>query len=303
MYSLIAIIAISIIIALWKDLRYAYYVAYAEKIIKTNSYTFYKAFSKISTKQKREAVYIVYAFCRYADDIIDEHKDEVALKQLQTNLEQFKAGKRVNHPIFKALYYVKKAFYHHDYDFKPYFDMIEGQYMDTHKTRYESIEDLLVYCYYVASSVGLMLIPILAGETSKKLEDFAVHLGYAMQLTNILRDVGEDYKKNRIYIPKNVLETFDIDLEYELKEGPTDHFKKMFTHVERIARNYYDKALKDIELFPKDVRKPLYYAAILYRAILDKSKEVGYDTLHQKPFLTDQEKMDVIKNEAKSYAS
>lgn len=303
LYGLLFLIAFFLLIILVLDLRYMYYVRYAEHIIKTNSYTFYKAFSKISTKKKREAVYIVYAFCRYADDIIDEHHDEKGLQELKDNLEKFRQGHKIKHPIFRSLAYVKDTFYPKGYDFQPYFDMIEGQYMDTTIHTYQKLDDLLHYCYHVASSVGIMLIPILSGDSSKKLNDFAIHLGYAMQLTNILRDIGEDYKKGRIYIPTEILSKFNVSIEHEIQHGPTKAFKSMFDYVEHEARQYYQKALVNIHLFPKDVKKPLFYAAILYRAILDKCKALNYDVLSQKPFLSDLEKMEVIKKEGFLYAS
>jgi len=146
------------------------------------------------------------------------------------------------------------------------------------------------------------LIPILSGESSKQLNDFAIHLGYAMQLTNILRDVGEDYKKGRVYIPTEILSKFDVSIEHEVQKGPTQAFKRMFDYVEHEARHYYQKALVNMHVFPKDVKKPLFYAAILYRAILDKCKSLNYDVLHQKPFLSDIEKMEVIKKEGLPHA-
>jgi phytoene synthase len=279
----------------FKSIRYHYYIGYAKHIIKTNSFTFYKAFSKISDKKKRNAVYVVYAFCRYADDVIDEHQDLEALKTLKLQLEAFKHHEKPKDKIFKALELIRKDFYQKDYDFKPYFDMIEGQYMDVSIHRYETLDDLLHYCYHVASSVGFMLLPILSQQQSKELDTFALELGYAMQITNILRDIGEDFKKDRIYIPQYFLKKYHIDLEHEMTHGPTESFKKMFDELAIISKNYYSQALKHIDLFSEDVRKPLYYAAILYRAIIDKCIELDYQVLTQKPFLSDEEKMKVIK--------
>jgi phytoene synthase len=297
-YILVIIFFITIGFVLHRDIKYLYYTNFAKNIIKTNSYTFYKAFSLIKDRKKRDAIYIVYAFCRYADDVIDEHKDIEALNKLKKDLTQFKEGQVVKSKIFKSLSLISKTYYDKNYDYKPYFDMIKGQEMDISIFSYDTLDDLLGYCYHVASSVGMMLIPILAKE-DEVLNTFALHLGYAMQITNILRDIGEDYKKDRIYIPKDVLEIFQVNISREMKEGPSNSFIEMFMHMENIARAYYDLALKNIHLFPSDVRKPLYYAAILYRAILDKCREVGYDVLHQKPFLNDEEKMQVIRNAGK----
>lgn len=297
-YIVITLVGALIGYVLYRDIRYVYYTNYAKNIIKTNSYTFYKAFSLINDRKKRDAIYIVYAFCRYADDVIDEYKDVNALNSLKEDLTKFKDGIVSNSNIFKSLSLISNTYYDKNYDYKPYFDMIKGQEMDLSIHSYDTIEDLLNYCYHVASSVGMMLIPILSKD-DEVLHTFALHLGYAMQITNILRDVGEDYKKDRIYIPKDVLNMYQVNIAKEMKEGPSKHFIDMFLHMENIARNYYDQALNNIHLFPSDVRKPLYYAAILYRAILDKCKEVGYDVLSQKPFLNDEEKMQVIRNAGK----
>ena len=294
---LILVIAVIVIFCLFmiKKLKYYYYVNYAKQIIKTNSYTFYKAFSKIEDTKKRDAVYIVYAFCRYADDVIDEHQDVEALEKLKLDLQAFKDYNKPKHKIFKALTLIRKEFYHKDYDFKPYFDMIEGQFMDLSINRYETLDELLTYCYHVASSVGFMLLPILSKHQSKELDFFALELGYAMQITNILRDIGEDFKKDRIYVPQSFLNKYQVSIEEEMLDGPTHTFKSMFNDLADIAKSYYSNALKHIDLFSDDVRKPLYYAAILYRAILDKCVELDYQVLNQKPFLSDQEKMKVIK--------
>jgi 4,4'-diapophytoene synthase len=297
-YIVITFLCVAIGYVLYRDIRYIYYTNYAKNIIKTNSYTFYKAFSLIKDRKKRDAIYIVYAFCRYADDVIDEYKDVKALNSLKEDLTKFKDGIVSNSKIFKSLSLISSTYYDKNYDYKPYFDMIKGQEMDLSIHSYDTIEDLLNYCYHVASSVGMMLIPILAKD-DEVLQTFALHLGYAMQITNILRDIGEDYKKGRIYIPKEVLNMYQVNIAKEMKEGPSKHFIDMFLYMENIARNYYDQALKNIHLFPEDVRKPLYYAAILYRAILDKCIEVGYDVISQKPFLNDEEKMQVIRSAGK----
>ena len=273
-------------------------IKYCENIIKTNSYTFYKAFSKITDKRKREAVYIVYAFCRYADDLIDEHNDTQGLIQLQTDLTYFIAGKMPKSRIFKALDIIRPM-YPEGYDFKPYFDMIHGQFMDLEKHQYETLEELLNYCYYVASSVGYMLLPILSPEQHKELENFALKLGYAMQITNILRDVGEDYKNGRTYLPKALLKNHQVTLDNEMVHGPSNAFIELFKELEDKARSFYDEALTQIDMFDEDVKKPLYFAAILYRAILDKIAENKYQVFHQKNFLTDKEKQRVIQSHIK----
>ena len=264
-----------------------------KNIIKKNSLTFYKAFSKIKNSKIRNGVYIVYAFCRYADDLIDENKDVKGLLDLKEDLKNHAKGLKINKPIFRALNLIKDR-YPKEYDYQPYFDMIEGQFMDVNRFEYENMEQLLKYCYFVASSVGFMLLPILEPENHEKLHNFAKELGYAMQITNILRDVGEDFNKGRIYLPKNLLKKFKVDLEYEMSNGPSKEFKLLFDYLEEEARNYYSNSLKEINYFNNKVKLPLYYAAILYRGILDKIKENKYDVFNKRNFLNDSEKTELI---------
>jgi 4,4'-diapophytoene synthase len=269
-------------------------IKYCEQIIKKNSLTFYKAFSQIDNKKQRHAIYVVYAFCRYADDLIDEHQDIDGLNTLEKELANFRDNKKTTLRVFRALKLIKDDFYGNDYDFKPYFEMIEGQRMDIMIHSYETLEDVLGYCYYVASSVGLMLLPILAPKKHHKLREFAIQLGYAMQITNFLRDVGEDYKKGRIYIPQTMLKKYGIQIEEEMIEGPSEKFKQLFDELSGIARNYYQYAYDHIDAFSKDVSKPLLYAAKLYEAILDECI-TDYDVFRHKHFVTQEKKVAIIK--------
>lgn len=270
-------------------------IKYCEDIIKKNSLTFYKAFSKIENKKQRQAIYVVYAFCRYADDLIDEHQDIKGLNQLEEELHAFKNKKKTSLQVFKALRIIVDQFYGENYDYQPYFEMIQGQRMDITITSYETMDDVLSYCYYVASSVGLMLLPILAPSKHQELKEFAIQLGYAMQITNFLRDVGEDYLKGRIYIPQETLKKYQVNIEHEFKNGPTESFKSLFDDLAFQARQYYQYAYDHIDAFSQDVRKPLLYAAKLYEAILDECM-TDYDVLTKKHFVSNDKKIKIIKS-------
>ena len=270
-------------------------IKYCEDIIKKNSLTFYKAFSKIENKKQRQAIYVVYAFCRYADDLIDEHQDIKGLNQLEEELHAFKNKKKTSLLVFKALRIIVDQFYGENYDYQPYFEMIQGQRMDITITSYETMDDVLSYCYYVASSVGLMLLPILAPNKHQELKEFAIQLGYAMQITNFLRDVGEDYLKGRIYIPQETLKKYQVNIEHEFKNGPTESFKTLFNALASQARQYYQYAYDHIDAFSQDVRKPLLYAAKLYEAILDECM-TDYDVLTKKHFVSNDKKIKIIKS-------
>lgn len=265
-----------------------------KKSIQTNSLTFYKAFSKIKSRRKRKAIYAVYDFCRYADDLVDEYQDEEKLNKLEKDLVKHISGIYVNSYRFRALKRHTFKLYDKD-DYQAFFDMIKGQKMDLYGHEYQTIDDLLTYSYYVAGTVGLMLVPILAYKDKKELKDFAIHLGYGMQITNILRDIGEDYTNNRIYVPKNLMEKANYSLD-DLKNGTINNeFKVLFESLAQLAETYFDEALSKISLFPEDSRKPLAYSIILYRAILNACRRAKYDVFTKKNFVSDEKKLEIIK--------
>lgn len=172
--------------------------AWCEDVIRRNSHSFYRAFSLLPAC-KRQSVYALYAFCRLADDCVDRDASAAKLEQVQDDLARFFAGTVVDAPLWRALDAVCSSF---DLDAQPFFDMLEGQRRDLSFRQPETMGDLEEYGYYVAGSVGLMLLPILhaASPVDDGLRDSAVALGVAMQLTNILRDVGEDLELSLIHI-------------------------------------------------------------------------------------------------------
>lgn len=274
-----------------------------ETVIKDNSKTFYKAFSKIKDRHKRNGVYAVYAFCRMTDDAIDVAGDIDLLDRYENELKAFKNGDVPDHFMWRALKDTTKRFYPKDDDFKPFFEMIEGQRMDIDHKGYQKLEDLLDYCYHVASTVGLMLLPILAPKNHRHLRDFAVELGYAMQITNILRDIGEDARNGRIYLPKELLAQANLTSEDLVHGKITDEFMLLFEKLAGIAEDYYDKALAKIHAFDSDVRLPLGLSIVLYRAIIDACRVSGYDVFTKKNHVSDETKNKLIETYRKSLTS
>lgn len=266
-----------------------------EEIIKKNSLTFYKAFSRIKDRKQRDAIYAVYAFCRYADDLVDEAHDEKALIELKNELDQYVQGHTPPNFRFRALRYATLDFYPRNYDYQPFYDMIKGQEMDLNFKGYETEEELLVYCYHVAGSVGLMLLPILSKENKHKLIEFAVTLGYAMQITNILRDIGEDFRNKRVYIPRDIMEKANYSIE-KLSHGMiNDEFISMFEYLAQKAENYYKRALDELYMFADDVKVPLGLSIVLYREILNACRESRYDVFSKKNYVTDNKKNEIIE--------
>lgn len=259
---------------------------YCENIMKKHSKSFYYAFSGLPA-EKRDAVYAIYAFCRIADDSVDENTaiavKSTALNQLRNELDLFSRHKERNHPLWRALRHVFNTF---DMDLQPFYDQLAGQEMDIHFSSPKTLQELEEYSYYVAGSVGLMLLPIIASENQQDLREAAVDLGVAMQLTNILRDIGEDfYEKNRIYLPE--LERFRFGYgEEKLAEGLIDgSFIALWEHLAVRAETLYDAFAGHISSFDDDSRAPVAMSANVYRSILDVVRENKYDCISKRNFV------------------
>lgn len=268
-------------------------IAQCEEIIKKNSLTFYKAFSKINDKKRREAVYAVYAFCRYADDLIDEEQDIEGLNQLKKDLDQYVKGQTPDNFRFRALRQTTTAFYPKNYAYQPFYDMIKGQEMDYAFNEIKTEEDLLNYCYYVAGTVGLMLTPVLSSK-HQLLNEFAVTLGYAMQITNILRDIGEDFQRGRIYLPTSLMQQANYSKDQLSRGIINSEFINMFEYLAQKAENFYKRALSDLYMFPDDVKIPLGLSIILYRDIIQACRNAHYDVFSRKNYVSNTRKDELI---------
>ncbi len=222
-------------------------------------------------KAKRDAIFTIYSFCRQTDDIVDNIESPDAarkeLDQWRSELEACYAG-NPQHPITEAMQTVIEQFNMP----KEYFHaLIDGCEMDLVKKRYATFEELKEYCYRVASVVGLISIEIF-GYSSPNAKQYAIDLGMALQLTNIMRDVGEDARIDRIYMPADELERFkysESDLLNEVYNPAFVEFMKF--HADR-AQQYYDSANKLYSrrdhhlLFPAEIMKKIYYS--LYKKIV-----------------------------------
>lgn len=251
---------------------------YCKEIIKNNSKSFYKAFSLLPA-HKRNAVYAIYAFCRLSDDAIDLHNDLAELEQLKKQLDDFLLTDQLNSPVFRAL---KDSFNKYQLELKPFYQMLEGQLMDTNFKGFETYDQLENYCYYVASTVGLMLLPILATKNHKKLVEPAIKLGYAMQLTNILRDIGEDLNLGRIYIPKSYFLKHSYSYDDLYAKNINQAFIDLWEDLAGTAEGYYQDFDQHLKEFDLDSRIPLKNAAWYYSKILEAVRQEKYDCLNKR---------------------
>ena len=263
------------------------YYRYCEEVIKKNSKSFYYAFRQLP-KDKANAVFAIYTFCRRADDSVDEIKSKVSQKEaidrLKLELQLFERGEEIHHPMWLAL---RDVFNRYTMDIRPFYEQLEGQRMDIHFTQPMTLKDLETYSYYVAGTVGVMLLPILAQNAKVDLTKHAINLGIAMQITNILRDIGEDYRqKNRIYIPQSLLSS-ELYGEQDLKQSKINsQFIKIWELLAHRAEALYEDFSEAIFCFDEDSRFQVLLASKIYRGILNAVRENNYDCFHTKNYVS-----------------
>lgn len=269
--------------------------AYCESIIKKNSKSFYLAFSQLP-KRKAQSVYAVYAFCRRADDLIDRDNNQAGLRQLERQLLDFNEGKVPNDPVWRALSVVFDNF---PMVTAPFFDMLTGQRKDADFKQPETRKDLEEYCYYVAGSVGLMLLPLLT-ERPADIVVPAKKLGEAMQLTNILRDVGEDYQMGRIYLTKEDMTRFGVATTMLKEKQAQTQLVALWESLAQQAENLYEESFEMFPLIIEDCRQALASAAFIYREQLNIVRKQHYSLFDNKNKVSHYRKVQLLK-EVKSY--
>ncbi len=233
----------------------------ADLIEKNKRSNFYYSFLLLP-KPKREAINIVYAWCRIADDIVDEEASVSTKRQsLLQWAKEFELGLSgtSRFPLVNRLSQIIKRFnipLHH------FNDLIKGMEMDLVKTRYETFDDLKLYCYRVASTVGLICTEIF-GYKHEGAKVYAEKLGIALQLTNILRDVSADAKKGRIYLPQRDMDYFGYSEEELLAGKYNVKFKRMMMFQAERARMYFSEAIDHLS----NEDRPLFIAALIMQEI------------------------------------
>ena len=259
------------------------------QITRAHSKTFYLSSLFLSSAQRR-AVWAVYAFCRTADDIVDrigparERLD--AIDAWERKLVAAYDDKPAD-PIFVAFADAARRF---GIPIQPALDLLRGARMDVTIHRYETYGELQTYCYLVASTVGLLVMPIL-GTLSREAAEYGIALGRAMQMTNILRDVGEDARMGRIYLPSEDLERFACS-EAGILAGVVERpfIDMMQFQIERV-RAMYAEAEPGIALLAPESRYTVRLALSLYRGILERIEANGYDVFTRRAFVPLRAKM------------
>ena len=251
--------------------------------------SFYYAFLFLPAP-KRAAITAFYAFCREVDDVVDDMVDasiaQTKLAWWQSEVAKSFAG-QPSHPVMQALMPLAADF---KIDQRHLQAVIEGCQMDLTQTRYLDYPGLQRYCHLVAGVVGEVAAGIF-GQTQPQTTAYAHKLGQALQLTNIIRDVGEDALRGRIYLPVNELQQFEVKAHEILKRTYSDNFTALMRFQAQRAQSLYDEALALLPGEDLRAQKPGLMMASIYRALLREIEADNFQVLHQRIRLTPLRKM------------
>ena len=249
-------------------------------------------------QEKRKAIWAIYVWFRRTDEIIDSVEASTKSQdELSDNLDEWEENTK---NVFKGnikseldsvlLDTIEK----YPQSIQPYLDMIDGQRMDLNKFRYKDFDELKLYCYRVAGTVGLMTQNVMGIDSAYTSapwsampdpSEAAVALGIANQLTNIVRDVGEDRHRGRIYLPQADIEKFNYSEEELLKGKINKQWKALMNFQLTRAREWFQKSEDGIKWLSSDARWPVWTSLRLYRGILNSIERLDYDVFNNRAFV------------------
>ena len=257
---------------------------YVQQKAAASGSSFYYAFLFLP-KERRAAITAFYAFCREIDDVVDEVSDaglaHTKLAWWQAEVAKSFAGEPT-HPVMKALMPLAATY---RIEARHLQAVIEGCQMDLAQNRYLDFPGLQRYCHLVAGIVGEVAARIF-GQSDEATTPYAHKLGLAFQLTNIIRDVGEDAMRGRIYLPVNELQQFDVKSHEILKRQYSERFTALMQFQTQRALGIYDEALAMLPEADRRAQKPGLMMASIYRTLLREIASDGYQVLHQRVSLT-----------------
>lgn len=257
---------------------------YCQQKAAASGSSFYYSFLFLPPERRR-AITALYAYCREVDDAVDEPSDpaiaHARLQWWQAELANLYAG-RPQHPVSLAL---QPALVRFDLRRDLMEEIIAGMAMDLHQHRYADYDGLRLYCRRVAGAVGDLAARIFGYSNARTLQ-YANGLGLAFQLTNIIRDVGEDARRNRIYLPADELERFAVPAAQILAAQPTDNFQRLMDFQIERAIAAYDEALRLLPPEDRRAQRPGLIMAAIYRRLLDEIRRDSVRVLTHRTSLT-----------------
>lgn len=254
-----------------------------DKAAKSGS-SFYYSFMFLPP-ERRQAITALYAFCREVDDVVDECHD-ISLAHTKLDWWRQELGRVFSgtptHPVGHALQDVIGRF---NLPQEQLLEIIDGMAMDLQQTRYLDFKGLQLYCYRVASVVGLLAAEIF-GYTNRQTQKYAHDLGMAFQLTNIIRDVGEDARRGRIYLPIEDLQRFNVPANEILEAKYSDNFRQLMAFQAERAEQFYDQAFANLPAVDRKSQRPGLVMAAIYRTLLKEIARDGFKVLDRRTSLT-----------------
>lgn len=257
---------------------------YCQKKAAASGSSFYYSFLFLPP-ERRTAIMALYAFCREVDDVVDEcHDPALASTKLlwwRQEVERIADG-QPQHPVGQALQAAGKQF---NLPRELLLEIIDGMEMDLQQSRYLDFKGLSLYCYRAASVVGLLAAEIFGFKNRQTLK-YAHDLGMAFQLTNIIRDIGEDARRGRIYIPMDELKQFNVPAADILNGRYSENFTQLMNFQKERAESYYQQAMAQLPAEDKKAQRPGLIMAAIYRTLLTEIERENYQVLHQRISLT-----------------
>lgn len=276
-----------------KELALCY--RFSRQLLKMYSKSFYIS-TMLLPRNKRKAVFALYGFCRYADNLVDKPRDRSQaeiLREVDYMSEELKVAYRTGeseHPVLCAFSRVARE-YRIPIEYP--LDLFRGVAMDIEHHQYRDFEDLRLFCYRVAGVVGLMMTHVL-GYLREEAFEYAAKLGIAMQLTNILRDIQEDKRNGRLYLPLDEMHRFQVTHRDLAQEQFTPELKQLIRFSAERAHRYYDEANPGIQLLTPDCRFSIRSASDIYRGILSQIENNDYNPFLGRVYVTQNAKLKII---------
>ena len=268
-------------------------IEFCRGVTQQHSKTFYFG-SRFFPHLQRQAVWAVYAACRIGDDTVDELSGREARDALETwrnRIEGAIAGSPDRDPMAQALGWAAQAF---PLSFEPYAELYQGLEMDLECHQYQTLEELMLYCRRVAGVVGWMITPIAGYDGAALTLERALKLGMAMQITNILRDVGEDLQRGRIYLPQDLMDKHGVRPRDLYEHRVNDWYVALMRELEGIARDLYREGWRGLPRLRGPAQVAVAVAATAYEGILTSLERNGFDNFTMRAHVSGRRKLAMI---------
>lgn len=260
-----------------------------KEMMKKGSSSFYHAF-KFLPKQEREAVFVIYSFCRMIDDAVDEPENSpYTLEELEDQFDNLAFAE--GHFIWPALRWLLSTY---ELSKEPYYTQMSGQRMDYYRTAYDTRDQLEDYCYRVAGSVGEMLIPVLHERPNQAIIESGVALGKAMQIVNIIRDIGADQRLGRRYVPLEMMHAYGYSIKDWENQVINQELRNLIKALTDQADQWFEEGLQFIDTYPKKSALSMQLAARYYREIIQVVKENDYQVFTARAVVSNKRKSQLL---------